>query len=520
MGASGARADPGGRSTQKGPAAGARARTVFAFITSALRWAITSARTTISAPVRQLRDRLPAWLSPGAAVIALLALVSTIGVALTPDRASQGRVMWTFAAAHHVMYVDRVRAWNATRSPKIDLRLISLPALERRMLSAFLGGVPSADLIEIERRAASRAFAGPLSSVGFYDLTDRLREEGLLDAINAPSFSPWTSRGRVFGLPHDVHPVMLGYRADLVEAAGIDVSKIETWEDFAREFSKLQVDANGDGQPDRYALNMWETHNDHLELLLAQAGGGFFDESNRLTIDSAINARVLATIVTWVAGPSRIASDAPNFSAAGNRLKAEGYVVASFFPDWMGDIWEHEIPSLSGKMKLMPLPAWEKGGRRTSVWGGTMLGIPRTAVRTPEDFEQLWGFAKELYLSEEFTEILYREGGIITPVKAHWASPLFDEPSAYFSGQPVGRMYIGLAPDVPGRNSSPYNTLAMNRVADALVRLAEEARREGIYDLPSLERRASELLRRAHAQVADQIARNVFLAEESGGGGS
>ncbi len=93
----------------------------------------------------------------------------------------------------------------------------------------------------MERRAVARAFAGPIEAVGFVDLTDRLAKDGLLERINTPSFSPWSSRGRVFGLPHDVHPVMLGYRADIVEAAGIDVSKIETWDDFERIMRPLQL---------------------------------------------------------------------------------------------------------------------------------------------------------------------------------------------------------------------------------------------------------------------------------------
>jgi arabinosaccharide transport system substrate-binding protein len=99
--------------------------------------------------------------------------------------------------------------------------------------------------MEIERRIASRAFAGPLDGVGFLDLTDRIKAEGLDQKINASSFTPWSTRGRIFGLPHDVHPVMLGYRADMVEAAGIDVSKIETWEDFITVLSPLLYDANG-----------------------------------------------------------------------------------------------------------------------------------------------------------------------------------------------------------------------------------------------------------------------------------
>ncbi|MBX3389727.1 MAG: carbohydrate ABC transporter substrate-binding protein [Phycisphaeraceae bacterium] len=472
--------------------------------------------------MREQRDRLagflPEWLPPGAAIVGALAVLSTCVLLAGAARATPNeKSMWTFARPHYLMYEPRVEAWNKSGKTPFDLRLLSLPAMERRMMAAFLGDVPSADVLEVERRGVSRTFGGPVESVGFYDLTDRLEKEGLLEEINAPSFSPWTTRGRIFGLPHDVHPVMLGYRADLVEAAGIDVSKIETWEDFARVMKPLMADTDHDGKPDRYLLNMWETNQDHLEVLLLQAGGGFFDENEKPTLDSAINVHILATIVTWLAGPNRIAADAPNFTAAGNKLKADGYVVASFFPDWMGDIWKHEIPSLSGKMKLMPLPAWERGGRRTSVWGGTMLGIPKTAVKSPKDFETLWSFCKELYISDQFMRDLYREGGIVTPVKKYWTDPIFDEPNAYFSGQPAGRLYIDLAPAVPMRNSSPYNTFAMYRVVDALVQMTEEARATGRYDMQALEARARVFLGEAQRQVENVLKRNVFLESSEGG---
>jgi len=76
-----------------------------------------------------------------------------------------------------------------------------------------------------------KAFLGPLDRVGCLDLTDRIHAEELYERFNAPSFSPHTSRGRIFGLPHDVHPTVLAYRADLVEEAGVDVSEIETWKE-------------------------------------------------------------------------------------------------------------------------------------------------------------------------------------------------------------------------------------------------------------------------------------------------
>lgn len=468
------------------------------------------------APARRVGGRrrsAPAF-AAGVRIMIALAVTSSLGIAIWRTPAPEGRVMWTFAKMHALMYAPVVEDWNRSHEPRIDLRVLGDVPLQQRMMAAFMAGLPSADLIEAERRSAARAFTGPLEAVGFVDLTDRLEAEGLREQLNAPSFSPWTSRGRVFGLPHDVHPVMLGYRADIVEAAGIDVSQIETWDDFARIMAPAQGDLDSDGTPDRFLLNMWKTHDDHLEVLLLQAGGGFFDDQGRAVIDSDVNAHVLARIVTWCVGPARICGDAPNFTAGGNKLKLDGYVVCHLMPDWMGDVFKHEMSPLAGKIKLMPLPAWRKGGRRTSVWGGSMIGIPKTATRTSEDFEGLWRFAKELYLSPRMARTLYETGGIITPVKRFWSDPIFDRPDPYFCGQPHGRMYIDLAPQVPTRTSSAYNNYARARVLDAFVRLFDDAEHSGNVDVVWLAEEAHRHLAAAHHAVEEQMARNVFIRED------
>lgn len=453
-----------------------------------------------------------AWLSPGGWIIAAIALASSGAVLADRGADRAGVTLWTFAPPHARMYEPLLARWEGEPGGRpVTLEVLSVPALERRMLGGFLSGVPVADLIEAERRVASRAFAGPVEAVGFLDLTDRLREEGLLAEINTASFGPWTAHGRIFGLPHDVHPVMLCYRADLVEAAGIDVEGIETWDDFARELRPLMADADGDGEPDRYLIAFWTTHIDQLEALMLQAGDGFFDERDRLRLATGTNARVLATLATWVAGPDRISADVPEFSAAGNKLKLDGYVVAAIMPDWLTNIWRQQLPGLAGRLKLMPLPAWEPGGRRTSVWGGTMLGIPKAA----EDPDELWSLAKRLYLSPELARELYRTGDIVTPIRTHWDDAIFDVPDAYFCGQAKGRMYIDLAADVPRRTSSPFNTMALQRVQDALIALVKEVRARGGAERASLERRALELLRIAEADVRARIERNVFAREAS-----
>ena len=136
-----------------------------------------------------------------------------------------------------------------------------------------------------------------------------------------------------------------------------------------------------------------------------------------------------------------------------------------------------------------------------------MLGIARAAGNQ----EQLWDTAKRLYLSPELARELYSTGDIITPVRSLWSDPVFAAPDPYFSGQRKGLDYIRLAPDVPNRTSSPYNTLAKQRVQSACLSLGEFAERTQQYRPDQLHEQAMKLLREAERQVQSQMDRNVFL---------
>ena len=446
-------------------------------------------------------------LSPGAWVLIVMALASSAAVLGMPAPRTGNLEMWTFARVHAEMYAPIIERANAQR-PERTVRMVqfSLPVLERRMLSAFLSGTPAADLIEVERGLVGRAFLGPPDLIGFQDLTELVERDGLADIINPPSFSPWMNRGRIYGLPHDVHPVMLGYRSDIVEAAGIDVGEIETWDDFIRVMSPLMADKDGDGEPDHYLLGIWETDSPKLESLMLQAGGGYFAPDGSLALATPANARVLATVVDWLSGPDRIADQVPDFTGSGNQLKVDGHAIAYLMPDWMCAIWRIEIPQLAGKVKVMPLPAWEPGGRRTSVWGGTMLGLSRTSNR----LEDAWETAKELYLSPELARVAYKETDLISPVMSFWDDPIYDQPDPYFSGQAKGRMYIELAPDIPRRVSSPFHPMVEQRMREAAAGVARYARGKPDATRAELEAKAMEELARIQADVQRWMDRSVF----------
>jgi arabinosaccharide transport system substrate-binding protein len=420
---------------------------------------------------------------------------------------------WLFALNHEQLYSGIIERWNhehANPAEHISPLVISVPALERRLLSGFLSNTAVPDLTEVESIMASRFFSGPLDAVGFADLTDILQREGLMSQINPPSFSPWTTRGHIFGLPHDVHPVLLAYRSDIVEAAGIDVNRIETWDDFVRIMRPLMPVNPRTGYPDRYLVSVWETSVYAIDILLLQAGSGFFDEAGKPAMNSPANVKVISTIISWVSGPNRIATNAPPFDAEGNQKFLDGYVLCNLMPDWMAGLWMKDLPGLAGKVKLMPIPAWEKGGRRTSVQGGTMIAFPKRS----KNFEQSWEFAKRLYLSPELAVGLYNRTGIISPVRANWTNPVYDAPNPYFAGQANGRLYINAAPDVPNRPSSPYKVIALTRMIEAATKLKRIAEERGIFDPAQLAPLVKSELDDAQTYMEQKMSANAFLESD------
>lgn len=428
-----------------------------------------------------------------------------------PKRA--GRELWLFSPPNLPGYELATAEWNAAQpDPRDHLRpvLFHYRALERRLMAAFTADAPVSDLVETESNIMARAFSGSLDDVGFVDLTDRLHAEGLFEKINTPSFSVWTSRGRTFGLPHDVHPCLVGYRADIVEAAGIDVSQIETWDDFRRVLGPLQKDLDGDGRPDRYLLNFWENNFDAIQLLMMQADGGYFTEDSTLQINTERNAQVLASLVSWIAGPRRFCVDAQEFTATGDRMRVEGTVIASILADWGAGVWKHYIPALAGKVKLMKMPAWERGGRRTSVSGGSCMAITKSAP----DVERAWAMAKYLYLSPKVAEVHFRATFTISPVRAFWDLPFYHESDPFFSGQKVGALYISEAPNVPKRVSSPFTPMLRDRMMSILVALKAHAIARSEYETAALLPEARRLLAAAQEDIGARIARNVLYDSE------
>ena len=460
-------------------------------------------------------NRLFDYLPLGFVIILVLGSLSAVIITFHEEETFEGKVLWTFASNHVPMYEKALENWNLEHERETKVILFDAMALRRRMMSGFFSGTPVAELIEVNGDGTRPAFRGPLEAIGFADLTDHLFKEGVYEQLNEPSFSIWSTRGRIFGIPHDVHPVMLAYNAEIIEGeAGIDMSAIETWDDFMNALKPLVKDYDGDGHVDRYCMELPLGNSTLIEVFMLQAGGGYFDQNLNVTINSDINARVLCNLAVWASKHNNYTMDVGAFSANSYRLMMDGVILSWLSPDWRNFLSRKYMKSLTGKVKLMPLPAWEKGGLRTSVYGGTMLGIPRNN----EDFEGSWELAKHLYLNEEIARQQYLDMDIITPLKKVWDDPIFDQPDPFFSNQSKGRMYIEQAPNVPERVNSPYSDVAVQMVSTVLLRLRNHVNNTGITNIEQLMILAHNYLAEAEMRTLQQINRNKFLSSKDGVG--
>ncbi len=398
-----------------------------------------------------------------ACALLLLAIGSGAYIAATPIPKRTATIkFWTFAKPHYESYLKAIPEFERSHpGVKIEIQLVSGEATGQRLRAAFWSNLDVPDMVETEIGTAGTFFRGSLANIGFVDLTDRIDREGWRDKMVESRFSAYTTRGRIFGLPHDVHPVQIAYRRDLFEKEGIDLSKVTTWDEFIAIGRKLTRTV---GQNKRYMIELSDSGSGQFETVLFQRGGGYFDASGECAFDSEIGIETLKWYIPLVAGDKRI-GNALGWGTETNQAMETGYLMCMFAPDWRTKLLENEVGKAKGKMALMPLPAFTADGRRTSTGGGTMMGITKAC----KDQELAWELAKFLYTKNDDLADRFAETNILPPVKSAWNLPEFKKPSAYFSGQPLGTTFADLASQVPPQYGSPFLGTAKSKMSEAMV---------------------------------------------------
>ncbi|HTV19834.1 MAG TPA: extracellular solute-binding protein, partial [Polyangiaceae bacterium] len=413
----------------------------------------------------------------------------------------------TFSDHHAKMYLEVIPRFEREHGVRVEIQRADFQSFEARLQSAIVANTDVPDLAELPEATLGFFTRGPEADFGFMDLTERVKRAGLDHAVVEARYPSWTTRGRIYALPHDVHPTMLAYRKDLIAELGIDVDALTTWDEFVRVGREVTKDLDGDGIPDRYMLDLPQNGQWGLLVMLRQRGIELFDAAGQ----TAFNLPGAVDTIVWylhqTRGPGRIAYEA-GWGQPFYKAVSDGLVLFIITPDWKSGQYEMSMQSMAGKMALMPMPAWEKGGRRTSTYGMTGLAISKTTKKP----ELAWQLATFLYYDEADLGLRFRETNIIPPLKSAWNLPELNQPNAYFSNQAIGAEYARLAPDVPPVYPSPIYKSAMTKMDEVLTR---SARYFDAHGDDGLRQAVQSELDRAEAYLQQWLRRDEVLATQA-----
>ena len=386
--------------------------------------------------------------------------------------------LWTFVNTHARWFREMADRYKQEINPNFELNVSEIAygdMHDKLQIALQSGGVGAPDMCDIEQGRFGGFLRG--GDPGLVDLSDWLNEGGYSDQLVQARQALYSYQGKVYGIEHALTLVVLYYRADIWEAAGIDMAQIETWDDFiavAKQVSNNDVKAIP-----------FEDHG----VLLRQRGSDWFDAEGNVMLDSAISIETMEQILAW--RDVHEIADAPTggnwFNNDWYAAVKEGKWLSHVGADWYAGFFKDNVPELSGKWKAIALPAWEKGGVRTSCWGGTGNCI----VKTSPHVEEAWKFQQFSMLSKEGNVLRYELTNLFPPFIPAMDDPRLHKPDEYFSGQDLGGLFASVGPTVPPQYQSPYRAELQSKLepmwqdiydgkvkpADAFKQVSDEVRK-------------------------------------------
>lgn len=209
------------------------------------------------------------------------------------------------------------------------------------------------------------------------DITDRAAGYG--DFYTPGTWSSVQLNNRIYGLPMDSGPMAFFYNDDVFRQAGVDASKIRTWNDFYEAAKKLKeigvYIAADSGDASFYSAMIWlsggrpyQVSNDGLNVtvnLTGDEGTQDFTEFWQKMIDEGL---INTNLTTW--------------SNGWKQALGEGSVASVFSGAWMPSLLLADVPGSAGLWRVGKMPTSD-GNAANAENGGSALTVLQTS-RKPE----------------------------------------------------------------------------------------------------------------------------------------
>lgn len=260
----------------------------------------------------------------------------------------------------------QIDTWNAEHPEQpVEIVTADSEALIVNLKTALAAGAGLPDAVWIEADSLEDFKQNPdqwtnLLDYGAGDLKD--------DYLEWKWESALTKDGtQLMGLPTDIGPILLAYRADIFEEAGLpsdreEVSEmLSTWEDFVETGKTIKENTGSYIVNDAAYL---------FQVIVGQGEEKFFDTDENLIVETNEQVKK-AWDYACEASSEGISANMELWSSEWSTALGDGTIAAQLCPAWMVTHIKTYSADNAGKWDLAYLP--EGGGN----WGGSFACIPK-----------------------------------------------------------------------------------------------------------------------------------------------
>ncbi|MBI2940025.1 MAG: sugar ABC transporter substrate-binding protein [Chloroflexi bacterium] len=372
----------------------------------------------------------PAPVKPAAPAPAPTATPAAAPAAKPP---ATGEVTITLWSWFNKPFTALMPKWNA-KNPRVKVNLVDMSGeIHQKVLTALTAGSGAPDI------TGSQDYNLPIlaDTGGLADISRHIAP--YRDKIVPYKLNNGSYKGKVYSVPWDGSPSGLYHRRDVFEQYKIDPEKIETYDDYVAVGKKLKDASGGKVKLFNIAKEAWSPL---VNLTWQQGGGIYAADSGKVIIDDDRAVRTLTLIKRlWDEGVvhQNIGGEATNATYKDATTAAPPGAI------WLANGIVGNAPETSGKWGVNPLPAFEKGGTRTTAFGGSQLAVPGQGKLVDEAFS----FLEFTQLSQEGSTIMWTDGNLFPVLKdaVNWS--ILNEPVAFYGGQKALKLYAELNSQIP-----------------------------------------------------------------------
>jgi arabinosaccharide transport system substrate-binding protein len=343
-----------------------------------------------------------------------------------PPAGATDLTFWTFVDRHAEFFQQRAEAWNEAnpeRPISITPSVVEYTQMHDNLTAALLAGTGAPDLVDIEIGKFAIYVKGDLHLL---DMTAEI--EPYVGDLVETRLAPYEFDGKRLAADYHLGAFLMFYNKEILDAAGVDVDDIRTWDDYIEAGKQVTKDG-----VTMAAIDV--TGPFSLRGPMLQNGGGAYDESGNLILNSPENVEAVQMVADMV-NVHKIAAGTPG----GNNGTPEFYeampagdFASLWMPQWYMTRFPDNMAALEGKMVVRPMPLFEEGGFTTTMGGGTGTAV---TDQTPEAEQQLAkDFVTFAKLTKEGQTSIWTDLGFDPYRNDVYDDPALQQPDPYFSGE-------------------------------------------------------------------------------------